>query len=163
MKEKWNRFTKFCWWYFGASSFWPVLIAIAFSFSLVYNSLHRYTERDIQEIKSDIALDLEHARSDGFDEGYNEGYSEGWEVGCDASDSEHANDYDNGHQDGYAEGYSAAESKHEDDFSDGYDSGYSNGYRDGFNDASVDPSNYRDSSSSDALISKDKFLAGVNR
>ena len=160
-KERWKRFSTFCWKFFGVGSFWPILAVLILSGFCVFNSIHRYSQSDVDEIRVEYESEVEAAHESGYQDGYDVGYNEGYSSGWHDSDSEHEGDYDDGHQDGYIKGRHAAEREHQDDFSDGYDGGYGDGYRDGFSDAVEDPSNYNGPYLPDSIISADKYLSGI--
>lgn len=85
-KEKWKNFTAFCWQFFGIGSFWPILFILIFAGLGVFNSIHRYSQDDVDEIRIEYENEIESVREDSYDDGYNSGYDAGFDDALDVVD-----------------------------------------------------------------------------
>lgn len=88
MKEKLKSFTAFCWQFFGVGSFWPILFILIFAGLGVFNSIYRYSQDDINEIRIEYENKIESVREDSYDDGYNSGYDDGFDDALDSAESD---------------------------------------------------------------------------
>lgn len=122
MKEKWKIFTAFCWHFFGVGSFWPILFIFIVAGLGIFNSLYRYSQSDVDEMRTEYENKIDHVREDSYQFGYGD------------AELEHADDWSDGYLEGYSDGY-------DDGYQSGHDVGYDDGYDEGLYDSSEDPPN----------------------
>lgn len=94
-KEKWKSFTAFCWYFFGVGSFWPVLFILIIAGLGIFNSVYRYSQSDVDEMRIEYENKIDHAREDSYQFGYSD------------AEFEHEEDWSDGYLEGFYDGYYA--------------------------------------------------------